>query len=454
MSDTGDILAQWRIILQERLEAESERRQFEKDRFSMEEPDRQTLAGTLTRRDSILEARLSAFRSMAAKRQSIIQGRLAVLYKRREALHAQAAAGGASAARLNARNRALQDEIASLAGAMNALARLCNAKSPEDLDALSTEDIQGLFSDRAPSVRPMPFGVRIAVISIALVTVMAVFLPWFQADAFAVTSTSLWSWGSAASGFNMPRLLPWLAMVLPILLAALFFRETARARWASLATALAILGMCAIAVYVRATETVPWRSVGDVIASSTFGLWLFSLAGVLLVGFASIRLLGGFVTLAESARAAAWVAGAAIVLAVVLVALRLVWPSGPALQVELSASADEPQKIVLAVTNRVEEQIVLSLPWVVGTDYGVRVYVEDAASNEFRLVEITPECWSQPGRPESNIDRIEIAPGLREEVQFDVSQLRSLGYDPERLRFALTDNSGNTVKAFQALVPR
>jgi len=453
MSSPIDLEA-WQQALADRHAAADAQQRFEQHRFNIAEQDRHAAAASIHYQAEEVAARLKSLRVVVKDRRRYLDQRLTDLVEQRDRVQDRAAQGQGSPTRLNKANRTLQSRISGCAVQLNVLAKLLNADHPDDIAALDDDAVSFLSLPmdvpmwNGPAEVALPRTVAIA----GIVAALASFLPWFASPP-PLGATSLWS-GIVGDATSIPAyVLGCAGIVLPLILAAVALSALRFRPWVIIASALAVtfawIGLC----YVRITATVPWWSLDEMFGAMRAGAWLYAAAAFAGLIAACYYAQGEGNTVQRSLRTAGWLVVIFVLPGLLAAGTLALRPGLPPVDIGVSAMVDDPDSLLLSITNNTDSAFDVSLPWSSETPYGVRVDIKLRGADLFRRIEETSDCWRVPANAERPVNRLPVDPSIVEPVRFDLGCIRAMGYDPVRLRFSLATAEGHTVKSFQAIIP-
>ncbi len=448
-------LERWREALADGQAAEEARHRFEQHRFNLDEAARLAAAESVRFQAEEVEARLQPLKHAAEARRAQLEDRLAALSEQQEALQTRAARGQGSAARINDANRTLQKQVSDCAAQLNVIAKLLNANRPEDLQALAADEVALLTlpMDATQWTGAAETALPRTIAGAGVIAFVGAMLPWFESPSMT-GSTGLLT-GIAGDATATPvQVLGYAGILFPILLIGVGLTDLRHRSWLVIASAFATFFICTGIFYARITATEPWWTLSEVVDGMRPGAWLYGIAALTGLIAACYYAQGEGNTVQRSLRTAGWLVALFVVpgfLAAGVLALR---PPPPPISVAVSTIPEAYDALLLTITNNTNEAVDVSLPWSNETPYGIRVEIQLPGAEMFRSIEDTSECWRMQMDPERLVNRIPVAPSVSEPVRFDIACIRALGYDPERLRFSLTNADGNTLKAYQAIIPQ
>lgn len=448
-------LEAWKQALADRQTAEAAQRRFEQHRFNLAEQERIAAAVSVRYQAEQVVSRLQPLRAAAENRRAQLENRLAALREQQENLLARAARGAGSAARINDANRVLQSQISDCAVQINVIARLLNAKHPDEIEALEDDEIASLSLPMDTPKWTGPAGIALprVMAGAGIMAAIAVFLPWFVAPGH-VDAVSLWT-GIAQGATALPaHVLGYLGVVVPVLLVIVALTALRYRAWLVIAASLSVLFVWMSAGYLRITSAVPWWSLSEALSAMRIGAWLYLAAALVGLIAACYYAQGEGNTLQRSLRTAGWLVLLFVLPGLLAAGLLSLRPGPPPVMVQVSSVDAHPEVLQLTVQNNTASTMEVSLPWSHDTHYGIRVEIKLPGAEMFRRIEDTGDCWRSPSNAERVLNRLPVAPSVGESVWFDIGCIRAMGYAPERLRFSLTNADGHTVKAYQAIIPQ
>ncbi len=454
MSSPIDLEA-WKQALADRQTAEAAQRRFEQHRFNLAEQERLAAAESVRYQAAQVVSRLQPLRIAAEDRRAQLEKRLIALREQQEVLLARAAEGTGSAARINDANRVLQSQISDCAVQINVLARLLNAKRPEDVEALDDDELAllSLPMDTPMWTGPAETALPRVMAGAGILATIAAFLPWFVAPG-QLNSVSLWT-GIVEGATALPaHVLGYLGIVVPAFLVVVALTALRYRAWLVIATALSVVFVWMSVEYLRITSAVPWWSLSETFDAMRIGAWLYAAAALVGLIAACYYAQGEGNTVQRSLRTAGWLVVLFVLPGFLAAGLLSLRPGSPPVTVQVSSVDDRPEVLQLTVKNNTANTMEVSLPWSNETPYGIRVEIKLPGAELFRRVEETGDCWRSPMNADRVVNRLPVAPSVGESVWFDIGCVRAMGYAPERLRFSLTNADGHTVKAYQAIIPQ
>jgi len=453
MSNPIDLDA-WQQALADRQTVADAQRRFEQHRFTIPEQDRHAAAASIRSQVDQVTARLLPLRNVAEARQRQLEDRLATLVEQRDRLQDRAARGQGSPARINQENRTLQAHISDCAVQLNVLAKLLSAKHADDIAGLG--DDEKAFLSR-PLDMPLWTGAAEAalprtVAGAAVIAALAALLPWFATpNESSIASLAMGVAGDATT--LAAQVLGYVGILLPIFLVAVALSALRYRSWLIIATALSVtfvwIGVC----YARITATVPWWSFPELFAAMRIGAWLYAAAAFTCFVAACYYAQGEGNTVQRSLRTAGWLVILFLLPGLLAAGLLALRPGPPAVEIGVTAVAEQSDVLRLTITNNSDGAIDVSLPWSSETHYGLQLEIKLDGAELFRTLEDTADCWRAPEDSERIVNRMSVAPSVSEQIWFDIGCIRGVGYSPRILRFALTNAEGHTVKAFKAIIP-
>ncbi len=363
-------------------------------------------------------------------------------------------AGGVPAKRANKESRQLH-ELLTLCEARQAICeQAARADSPDRLEAL----LPAAATLRAPAAGPAGASggaearnhQRLIVCVTALLTALAVFLPWYDH-------------GPGTAGANLFDYYLWLdgdgsANAIYFILWMLYFGAPLVATAAAMATrdgraagGIAIAGGACV-FFVALHAALAWGSPGVDFSLGRVFRWgplTYFLGGVLLMMFAVHRQRLTDPAKAPRPRVQWGFAGSHTVLVVGGFLWLLLFAPPGAVAFDLTYS---PQERVAAVYchNTGPAPARLFTPWPDGQplpgaarrEYGLVLYVQEQGDGTLRAFPDSGAAWSAPGLVRLEDGSVEIPPRTTVYVLLDVDALRELGVVPHRFAVEVTDGAG------------